>query len=101
MTSRKFDYIEIVEHKNFTRLIDELEKENPRIAEVKDAIAWLLGRKPTHGEHIGEYEKHRVFHTNAIGSVPAYWVVCRYDTIANQVELLSIKACPEGEAEED
>lgn len=101
MTDREFDYITIVEHKNFTHLIDELEKSNPRVREVKEGISWLLGKKPTSGEHIKECETHRVLHTNPTGSVPAFWVVFRYDALARQVELLSIKECPEEESEED
>jgi len=86
------EYVDIRQHKNFSRQLDELHRRYNRMNEVHDALDWLLGRNPEAGEIINSEPYHRVYKTNPRGATPSFWVFYRYNPEERpQVELLSIR----------
>ncbi|NLE74721.1 MAG: hypothetical protein GX604_08860 [Actinobacteria bacterium] len=83
-----------VESNDFTKTLDGLRVEYPRIDDVWRAITWDLGRAPLSGSPLQSDSAYRVYKTTQIGATPSFRVLYKADANKGEITLIAIDALP-------
>ena len=73
----------VVEENNFVDELNRLAEIYPNVLDRRDAVIWLLSRKPYVGTPIQRGSSYRVFELPPMGGVPALAVLYLYDEEAD------------------